>query len=55
MHNTKAVRSEAARLLGRQSYRKRLERFGIERLRQIARANGKKGGRPRKEDRDETV
>lgn len=49
MHNTKSARSEAARLLGRQSYRKRLERFGIERLRQIARENGKNGGRPPKD------
>jgi len=49
MRNSKPVRSEAAQLLGRQSYRVRLQRFGIERLRQIARENGKKGGRPRKE------
>jgi hypothetical protein len=45
----KAARSEAARLLGRRSYRVRLARFGIERLREIARENGKRGGRPRKE------
>lgn len=32
--------------LGKRSYRVRLERFGIERLREIARENGKKGGRP---------
>jgi hypothetical protein len=35
--------------LGKQSYKKRLERLGIERLREIARENGKKGGRPRKD------
>ena len=34
--------------LGRRSYKSRLERLGIERIRQIARENGKKGGRPPK-------
>ena len=43
----KAV-SEAASLMGKRSYRARLERFGIERLQEIARENGKKGGRPLK-------
>jgi hypothetical protein len=33
--------------LGRRSYRARLERFGLERLQEIARENGKKGGRPK--------
>jgi hypothetical protein len=33
--------------MGRRSYRARLRRFGIERIREIARENGKKGGRPR--------
>ena len=32
--------------LGRRSYQVRLKRFGIERIRAIARENGKKGGRP---------
>ena len=32
--------------LGKRSYRARLRRLGIDRLRQIARENGKKGGRP---------
>jgi hypothetical protein len=32
--------------LGRRSYTVRVERLGIERIRQIARENGKKGGRP---------
>jgi hypothetical protein len=41
--------SDAASLMGKRSYRARLERFGIERIRQIARENGKKGGRPPKE------
>ena len=43
----KAV-SEAASLMGKLSYRARLERLGIERIRKIARENGKKGGRPKK-------
>ena len=33
--------------LGKRSYTARLERFGIERLQEIARENGKKGGRPK--------
>jgi hypothetical protein len=36
--------------LGRRSYKVRLERFGIERLREIARKNGKQGGRPKKSE-----
>jgi hypothetical protein len=36
--------------LGRRSYKVRLERFGIERLRDIARENGAKGGRPKKRE-----
>ena len=39
---------QAASLMGKRSYRARLERLGIERLREIARENGKKGGRPPK-------
>src|SRR5712691_7810150 len=34
--------SQAAAAMGRRSYRVRLRRFGIERLREIARTNGKK-------------
>ena len=33
--------------LGKRSYQTRLKRFGIERLQEIARQNGKKGGRPK--------
>jgi hypothetical protein len=33
--------------LGRRSYKARLERFGLEHLQDIARENGKKGGRPK--------
>ena len=40
--------SQAASLMGKRSYRARLERLGIERIREIARENGKLGGRPPK-------
>jgi hypothetical protein len=40
--------SEAASLMGKRSYAARVKRFGIERIREIARENGKKGGRPPK-------
>jgi hypothetical protein len=40
--------SKAASLMGQLSYRARLKRLGIERIREIARQNGKKGGRPPK-------
>ena len=43
----KSKASKAASMLGKRSYRVRLERFGIERLREIARENSKLGGRPR--------
>ena len=33
--------------LGKRSYAVRLRRLGIQRIRQIARENGRKGGRPR--------
>ena len=33
--------------LGKRSYKARLERLGLKRLQEIARENGKKGGRPR--------
>jgi hypothetical protein len=33
--------------LGKRSYRARLERLGLERLQEIARENGKRGGRPK--------
>ena len=34
--------------LGKRSYAARLKHLGIERIREIARENGKKGGRPPK-------
>jgi hypothetical protein len=34
--------------LGKRSYTARVKRLGIERIRAIARENGKKGGRPPK-------
>lgn len=33
--------------LGKRSYEVRLERLGLQRIQQIARENGKKGGRPK--------
>lgn len=39
--------------LGKRSYEARLARLGIERIREIARCNGKKGGRPPKRVRSE--
>ena len=33
--------------LGKRSYKARLDRFGLKRLQEIARENGKKGGRPK--------
>jgi hypothetical protein len=39
--------SAAASLLGKRSYQARLQRLGVERIRAIARENGKLGGRPR--------
>jgi hypothetical protein len=33
--------------LGKRSYKARLERFGLARLQEIARENGKLGGRPK--------
>ena len=43
----KSAASKAASVLGKKSYKTRLERFGIERLQEIARENGKLGGRPK--------
>lgn len=43
--------SRAASLMGQQSYRARLERLGIQRIREVARENGKKGGRPPERER----
>jgi len=44
---TKAEVREFTSWLGKRSYKARLERFGIERLQEIARENGKHGGRPK--------
>lgn len=38
--------------LGKRSYAARVKRLGIERIRQIARENGKKGGRPATKGKD---
>ncbi len=45
----KSPLSQAASLMGKRSYKARLERLGIERIRAIARENGKLGGRPPKQ------
>ena len=39
--------SEIARVFGKLSYQARLKRLGLERLQEIARENGKLGGRPK--------
>lgn len=39
--------------LGKRSYAARVEGLGIDRIREIARENGKKGGRPRKKKETE--
>lgn len=39
--------SSAASTLGKRSYKARLKRLGLERLQEIARENGKLGGRPK--------
>ena len=44
---TRSQISQFTSWLGQRSYEARLARFGIERLREIARENGKKGGRPK--------
>jgi hypothetical protein len=44
---TDRMAARAASLMGKRSYRARLERLGLARLQEIARENGKKGGRPR--------
>jgi len=41
--------------LGKRSYDVRVKRLGIERIREIARANGKKGGRPRRKERKDVT
>lgn len=46
---TQAERKRFTSWLGKRSYAARVERLGIERIREIARENGKKGGRPKKE------
>jgi hypothetical protein len=45
--NEALAASKAASLMGKRSYKARLERFGLERLQEVARENGKKGGRPK--------
>ncbi len=44
---SRVERRAFASWLGKRSYRARLERLGIEKIRAIARENGRKGGRPK--------
>ncbi len=44
---TKAELRQFTSWLGKRSYKSRLERLGLERIQEIARENGKKGGRPK--------
>jgi hypothetical protein len=44
---TKEQISQAASALGKRSYKVRLKRLGLSRLQEIARQNGKLGGRPK--------
>lgn len=44
---TKTEVRRFTRWLGKRSYRARLERLGLERIQEIARENGKRGGRPK--------
>ena len=46
---TRSQLQEFTSWLGKRSYKARLERLGLSRLQEIARENGKKGGRPRRE------
>lgn len=50
----KTAAAQAASLMGKRSYKARVERFGIERLQEIARENGKLGGRPKGSGTKET-
>ena len=47
--------AEVMSWMGKRSYPARVERFGIERIREIARENGKRGGRPRKEKKTTNI
>jgi hypothetical protein len=44
---TKSELRQFTSWLGKRSYKARLESLGIERIREIARENGKLGGRPK--------
>jgi len=45
---TKTQLQQFTSWLGRRSYKSRLERLGLKKIQQIARQNGKLGGRPPK-------
>lgn len=48
---TKSELRQFTSWLGKRSYKTRLGNLGIERIREIARENGKLGGRPKKSKR----
>ena len=43
----KSTIQEFTSWLGKRSYKARVEKLGMERIQEIARENGKKGGRPK--------
>jgi len=55
MHRMKRSQiAEAASWMGKRGYSAKVDKLGIERIREIARENGKKGGRPPKEKKGPT-
>lgn len=51
---TKTELQQFTSWLGKRSYAVRVERLGMERIREIARKNGKKGGRPPKQKKGDS-
>jgi hypothetical protein len=47
--------SEAASTMGKRSFKVRLDRLGLQRLQEIARENGKLGGRPKGSGKEKTT
>ena len=51
---TKAELRRFTSWIGKRSYKARLERLGLERIQEIARENGKLGGRPKSSGKKRT-
>jgi len=51
---TKSEIQEFTRWLGKRSYKARVKRFGMKRIQEIARENGKLGGRPKGSGKKQT-